>query len=39
MTNEEIIRAYYGHQSNATLHKLSAMTGHSIAQLCKILFD
>ena len=39
MTNEEIIKHYYGHQTGATLQKLAAMTGHTIAQLCRILFD
>jgi hypothetical protein len=39
MTHAEIINFYYGHRPDLTLEKLAEMTGHSISELCKILFE
>ena len=39
MTDQEIINYYYGPRPGLTLQQLAIMTGHTTAQLCKILFN
>lgn len=39
MTNQQIIAYYYGHRRGLTLQKLATMTGRSVADLCRVLFD